>query len=89
MFSVVVLTAINLVILLSPPRSAIVILELMNMPVTARRTLLLAVVVNCVVSVMYEQWGAKAVAELVEWVLRHRRDRKRWRDGRAYQRVEG
>ena len=85
MFSIGLLTAINLVVLLAPSKLVILMLELMILPFEGRTLLLWVVVVNVVLSMMYEKWGVGAVARVVGWVIRLRGGKRR----AGYQRVEG
>ncbi|KII92069.1 hypothetical protein PLICRDRAFT_103455 [Plicaturopsis crispa FD-325 SS-3] len=90
MFSLVVLLVFNTVVLLYPPQSVALLLELMPLPFSARVTFLTAAVINVVLSMAFEQWGAQAAAQLVGGLLRLRRqDRRRVRDGKAYKAIEG
>jgi cation-transporting ATPase 13A2 len=88
MFSMGLLTAINLLVLLSPPKPIALILELMTLPSSGRAMLLLVVIVNMSLSMTYERWGTGAITSVVGWLFRFRRDRRRFRDGKAYKRVE-
>ena len=88
MFSLLSLAGINLLILLAPPKLMTLALQLVDMPSSARMTLFLAVTVNVALSLTFEQWGVGVVSQVIEWLLRLRRDRKRWREGQVYKRVE-
>ncbi|KAH9851454.1 Ca-transporting ATPase [Lenzites betulinus] len=88
MLSMACLTAFNLVVLLQPPAAIASVLELMALPGLARGTLLLAVVLNVLASLAFEQWGTQAVARVIGWVLELRRQH-RVRDGKLYKAVEG
>lgn len=87
MLSIVSLTLFNVIVLLLPPPFLSSILELTNMPFSARSTLLLAVVVNVALSVAFERWGAPAVAAAVGYLTDFRK-RHRVRDGKTYKYVE-
>lgn len=86
MLSIIALSAFNIVVLLAPPKFLSSILELMTLPTAGRATLLIAVVVNVALSMIFEKWGAPAVAELVGYVLNLRR--RRVRDGKTYKAIE-
>ena len=88
MLSIVALSAFNLLVLLMPPTFLSSILELMDLPQSARTVLLVAVVVNVALSVVFERWGAPAVSEFVGYLLNFRR-RHRNRDGKTYKIIEG
>lgn len=87
MLSIGVLVLFSIVVLLVPPGFAASILELMTIPVKARFTLFLAVVINAVLSMGFEQWGAQAIAQIIGYVSKFRRHR-RVRDGKAYKAIE-
>ena len=89
MLSMGVITALSILILLAPPTPLAVLLELMSLPTPARLTLLLSVVVNVVVSMVFEQWGTQVVAEVIGLIHQIRRSRRRVRDGKTYKIVEG
>jgi len=87
MASVVFIALINVWLLLAPPRSFITLFELMRMPFIARFTLLVAVLLNVLLSVGFEAWGTGFVADsitVVAYLLRHRRRR----DGKTYKAIE-
>ncbi|KAF9012429.1 P-type ATPase [Cyathus striatus] len=90
MFSMVVLSIFNIMVLLSPPQAISEILSLMPLPFDARITLLFAAVINVAVSMTYEQWGAQCVGAaagvLIKW---WHQGRRRVRDGNTYKVVEG
>lgn len=88
MLSMVCLCLFNVVVLLDPPGPVAKVLELMNLPVTARATLLLAVVINVVTSLAYEHYGTQAVSRVIGLLFELRR-RQRVRDGKIYKTVEG
>ncbi|GJE95870.1 P-type cation-transporting ATPase domain-containing protein [Phanerochaete sordida] len=88
MLSIVALSLFNVVVLLFPPDFLSSILELTNLPLSGRLTLLLAVVINVVLSMTFERWGAPAVAVAVEY-LTSLRKRHRTKDGKAYKAVDG
>lgn len=89
MFSIVVLTAFSTVVLLFPPRSVALVLDLMEIPPSAKATLLLAVVLNVVGSSLAEKW--ELLAQVVTWIYRRWRSKRprRVRDGKLYKAVEG
>lgn len=87
MFSLVLLGLINTLILLSPPKFTVVLLELMKLPRSARSTLLVGVVVNIVVSVMFERWGAQYLAQIVGSLTKIYQEHRRTRLRKAYKLV--
>ncbi|KAI0656621.1 P-type ATPase [Cubamyces menziesii] len=88
MLSMVCLTLFNLLVLLSPPGAISQVLELMALPISARATLLLAVVMNVLASMAFEHWGTQAVAHVIGLFFDLRRQH-RVRDGKLYKAVEG
>ena len=89
MFSLVILCLINTVILLSPPKFAVILLELMILPYSARTTLLVGVAVNIIVSLMFERWGAQYLAQIVGSLIKMYREHRRIQLGKAYKLVDG
>lgn len=87
MLSLGILVLFSIVVLLIPPEFVASILELMTIPIAARLTMLLAVVINAVLSLGFERWGAQGVAQLIGYVSKLRRHR-RVRDGKAYKAIE-
>lgn len=87
MVSIILLSLFSLVILLSPPQAIIGVMNLLPLPFGARVVLLMAVVGNVVVSMVFEEWGAGRIAEMIGVVLRWRRGR--WRAQKTYKVVEG
>lgn len=88
MFSLIVLTMLNLMVLLGPPQAASVILQLMRIPFSGRTALLWAVCLNVVLSLAFERWGVEVAARVVGVFLKFYRDRRRIRGGKAYKLVE-
>lgn len=88
MLSIVSLSAFNIIVLLFPPQFLSSILELMDLPHVARLTLLMVVVVNVILSVVFERWGAPAVSEAVGYFMTLQK-RHRVRDGKTYKAIEG
>lgn len=88
MFSLTVLSTLNVLVLLWPPKVISGLLQLKPIPFSARMVLLVGAVVNIVVSVAFEKWGAQRVAEIVG-ILMRRRGRRRVRHSKAYKAVEG
>lgn len=86
MFSMGMLSAFNVLVLLAPPKALAELLTLMPLPVAARQTLLMAAVVNVGVSMGFEAWGAEAVSRVVGDAMRwwHRRTG----EGKVYKAVE-
>lgn len=89
MFSLIVLGLINTVILLSPPKFTLILLELMTLPFSARTTLLVGVAVNVAVSVMFERWGVQHLAQIVGSLVKVYREHRLIRLGKAYKLVDG
>jgi len=89
MFSIISLSLLSTVLLLAPPKSMEVLVDLMPLPIVAKLTLLAAVVVNVLISVAYERWGCTRVARLSSVVLRSLRPgNRRTREGKVYKAVE-
>jgi len=89
MFSLVILGLINTVILLTPPKFAVILLELMILPYSARTTLLVGVGVNIIFSVMFERWGVQYLAQIVGSLIKTYQQHRRIRLGKAYKLVDG
>jgi len=89
MLSLTVLSILNVVVLLSPPQVISGLLELKSIPFSARTVLLVGALVNIVVSVAFERWGAEGVAGIIGILMRWRQGRRRVRHGKAYKAVEG
>lgn len=90
MFSMVVLTAFNVLVLLAPPKPLQALLTLMVLPMAAKLTLLTVAGGNIVASLAFEQWGAQSIGTLLGIVMRWwQRGRRRGQDGKAYKVVEG
>ncbi|KAF7967606.1 hypothetical protein HWV62_33697 [Athelia sp. TMB] len=89
MFSIIALTAFNLLVLLYPPAPVRDILELMVLPYSARSSILFAVIINVIISMAFEEWGSKLVSQAVGTLMRLRKGRRRVRDGKTYKVVEG
>jgi len=83
------LSLFSILVLMSPPQPIVVVLELMPLPTSARRTLLLVAAINVVSSVVFEKWGSGVVARIVGRLSLLRKGRRRVRDGKAYKAVEG
>jgi cation-transporting P-type ATPase 13A2 len=88
MFSLVMLGLINVVILLSPPKFARILLELMKLPQSARTTLLVGVAANVIFSVMFERWGVQYLARIVGSLTKMYVEHRRIRLGKAYKLVD-
>ena len=90
MFSMCILTAFNILVLLAPSQSVKEMLELVEIPLSARYTLLLATVINVALSMAFEEWGTHRVSSVISWVMEWLQQR-RWRTGKkaAYKLVEG
>ena len=88
MFSMTVIALINVWLILSPAQFLVILLELMNVPASARFTLFFGVVINVVISMAYENWGSTVVSSLIGFVLDGLRSRRRIRDGKTYKAIE-
>ncbi|EJD52718.1 Ca-transporting ATPase [Auricularia subglabra TFB-10046 SS5] len=84
MLAILILSAFSTLLLLSPPQSMVVLLELMPLPREAKWTLLSVVLVNVGLCAGFERWGSLRVARL----LRRARTRSRIKGGAAYKAVE-
>lgn len=89
MLSLTLLGLINTMILLSPPRFVMVLLDLMIIPYSARTTLLTGVVMNIVLSVMFERWGVQYLAQIVGSLTKAYQEHRRIQLGKAYKLVDG
>jgi len=89
MFSLAILGLINTVVLLSPPKFAVILLGLMMLPYSARTTLLVGVAVNIIVSVMFERWAVQYLAQIVGSLIKMYQEHRRIRLGKAYKLVDG
>lgn len=90
MSSMCLLSAFNIWVLLAPAKVVSTLLTLMPLPLGARYTLLMVAVINVVVSLSFERWGAQSVSDLIGAVtLWLHRGRRRVREGKAYKAVEG
>ncbi len=86
MLSIGVLLLFNMMILLSPPAPVSSALGLVAVPTSGRMVMAIAVVINAVLSVVYEDWGAQQIAKIVGMWYGWRR---RVREGKVYKAVEG
>lgn len=85
-----VLSVFNVLVLLAPPKIMLDILTLMDLPIGSRYVLLVAAVVNVVVSLAFEEWGTQGVSTMIGATMKCcGRGRRRVRDGKAYKAVEG
>ncbi|KAJ7722136.1 hypothetical protein DFH07DRAFT_857204 [Mycena maculata] len=91
MGSLGLLTVLNILVLLSPPKTISDILTLMPLPIHGRTVLLFGVAGNAVFSMAFEQWGAGTLAVLVGRVAKitHRWSAGRRNQGKIYKAVEG
>lgn len=89
MFALIILGLINTVILLSPPKFAMILLDLMKLPWSGRTTLFVGVAVNTIFSVIFERWGVQYLAQIVGSLTKKYEERRRIRLGKAYKLVEG
>jgi len=89
MFSMVVLSTFNMLVLLAPPKPIQEVLTLITLPFSARITLLIVVASNVAVSMAFEQWGSRSVGSVMATVLQKwRQGRRRMRKGKLYKIVE-
>lgn len=88
MLSIVSLSLFNLLVLLFPPDFLSSILELTDLPLVGRVTLLIAVILNVGLSVAFEHWGAPAVSAAAGYLIDLRKQH-RTKDGKTYKAVEG
>ncbi|KAH8119391.1 Ca-transporting ATPase [Phellopilus nigrolimitatus] len=88
MFSMTIIALINVWLLLSPPRSLLVLLELMVVPLSARLVLIALVVVNVAISTAFESWGTSFVSGVIGFTTNYLRSKRRVRDGKMYKAVE-
>ncbi|KAL6307860.1 P-type ATPase [Sparassis latifolia] len=88
MFSITALSLFSVLVLLFPPAPIAAVLELMELPFAARLTLLVAVLVNIVLSMAYERWGTAVVTSVIGYFFQLRR-RRRVKEGKTYKAVEG
>ncbi|KIY53967.1 Ca-transporting ATPase [Fistulina hepatica ATCC 64428] len=88
MASMIVLLSFNTIVLLQPPPFLMDLLTLMPLPTVARLELLVLAMANVAVSVSFEQWGARFVANGVGRILRWLRDSTHEKQGKVYKYVE-
>jgi cation-transporting ATPase 13A3/4/5 len=90
MFSMCLLTALSILLLLAPPKMAMNLLGLLWIPLGGRYTLLLAVTVNVGLSLAFEEWGTQGVSFVIGWIMGWLQQ-QRWRTGKkaVYKLVEG
>lgn len=89
MASIIALSLFNLLVLLRPPKALELILELMPIPFSARASLAAFVLVNIVVSLAFEEWVTQVIARMIGMLTKLVREKKRYREGKAYKFVEG
>ncbi|KIJ67879.1 hypothetical protein HYDPIDRAFT_83436 [Hydnomerulius pinastri MD-312] len=89
MVSIIALSLFNLLVLLRPPKPVELILELMPIPFSARLWLAVFVVANVVTSLAFEQWATQLISQVIGALLAFRREKRRYREGKAYKAVEG
>ncbi|CAE6357681.1 unnamed protein product, partial [Rhizoctonia solani] len=85
MASIVALTAFSTLVLLAPPQPIRLLLNLMEIPTGAKRTLLVGAILNAAICFAFERWNP--VAGALEVVSRGRQ--RRVRGGLEYRAVEG
>ncbi|KAF8444715.1 hypothetical protein L210DRAFT_3040504 [Boletus edulis BED1] len=89
MVSIITLSLLNLFLLLRPLKGLEPILELMPIPFSARVLLAIVVLVNVVVSLAFEEWATRLIATMIGALMKLRRGKKRYREGKMYKVVEG
>lgn len=89
MFSIIALAAFSTFVLLFPPQGVALVLDLMEIPASAKATLLLVVALNVVVSSFAEKW--EVLSQVITFFQRRWRSKRprRIRDGKLYKAVEG
>ncbi|CAE6532313.1 unnamed protein product [Rhizoctonia solani] len=85
MLSIVALTAFSTLVLLAPPQAIRLLLDLMVIPTSAKRTLLIGAILNAAVCFAFERWNPVAGALQVV----SRQSQRRVRAGLEYRAVEG
>jgi len=90
MFSMVLLLAINTWLLLSPSVVVAKLLTLMDLPMAGRVSLLIAAVLNVVISLGFERWGTLLVSDFLGRMAKlwNLGGRGRNMGGKAYKAVE-
>ncbi|KAG8936983.1 hypothetical protein FRC02_009120 [Tulasnella sp. 418] len=96
MLSIVILTLFSTVVLISPPQSLAVLLDLMNIPFEGKITLLIAAAASNLLATLAERWAIVEKIVTFTWhlssdVLGIGKGKKgrRIRDGKTYKAVEG
>ncbi|THH06605.1 hypothetical protein EW145_g3970 [Phellinidium pouzarii] len=88
MLTITVIGLINMWLIFIPARPLVVLLELMELPLSARLALALGVVVNVALSTAFESWGTTSVAGAIGLATDCFRSKRRIRDGKIYKSVE-
>lgn len=88
MLSLTVLGAINALLILNPPHSLLILLDLMRISMAARVTLVVTVVVNVVLSVLFERIATNRVGRVIGSAMETFRSKTRVRSGKVYKAVE-
>ena len=88
MLTMAFIAVINVWLILRPPQFLAVLLELMTLPLGARFSLLLAVVVNVGISMVFERWGTDIVSRVVGFVASFIQDVRRVRESRRYKMID-
>jgi cation-transporting ATPase 13A2 len=90
MFSMGLLLAVNIWLLLSPSKMIVKLLTLMALPMSGRFTLIMVAAANVALSMAFEKWGTEITSHLIGGIQRWlNRDRWKVREGKAYKAVEG
>lgn len=91
MGSLAVLTGLNTLVLLAPPQTISDLLTLMPLPTYGRNVLLVGTVINAMLSLGFERWGASVLAVVAGRMAKtgHQWWGRRRREGKVYKAVEG
>lgn len=89
MICLVVLSGFSILLLIAPPAALSSLLELIDIPMRARGELLVLVLINIVLSAVFERWCQEIISSFVGGVIRLlHRPRGRRADGKVYKAVE-
>lgn len=89
MLALCILSAFNLLVLLSPPKILTDILTLIPLPSDGKSMIVIVVLLNVLISLSFEHWGSEAVARAVGVITKPWKERRRVQDDKAYKTVEG
>ena len=88
MLALTVIGVINAWLIVHPSRPLLVLLDLMNLPQSARLILVLTVLVNVALSVLFERVATTSVGKIMGMAIDALRSRSRVRGGKVYKAVE-